>query len=44
MRLAICSLIGRPILGACGAFGSGHAMNDQLLRALLAQPEGSEEQ
>ena len=30
-------LIGHPILGAYSAFRSGHAMNNQLLRALLAQ-------
>jgi UDP-3-O-[3-hydroxymyristoyl] N-acetylglucosamine deacetylase len=36
-------LIGRPILGAYSAFRSGHAMNNQLLRALLAQPESWEE-
>lgn len=30
-------LIGHPILGAYSAFRSGHAMNNQLLRALQAQ-------
>lgn len=32
-------IIGRPLLAAYSAFRSGHAMNNQLLRALLAQPE-----
>ncbi|MFM2036388.1 MAG: hypothetical protein RL459_1653 [Pseudomonadota bacterium] len=32
-------LIGRPLLASYSAFRSGHAMNNQLLRALLAQPE-----
>lgn len=36
-------LIGRPILGAYSAFRSGHALNNQLLRALLAQPDAWEE-
>ncbi len=30
--------IGRPMLAAYGAFRSGHALNNRLLRALLAQP------
>ena len=32
-------LIGKPILGAYSAFRSGHGLNNQLLRAMLAQPE-----
>lgn len=32
-------IIGRPLLAAYSAFRSGHAMNNQLLRALLAQPD-----
>ena len=32
-------IIGRPLLAAYSAFRSGHAMNNQLLRALLAKPE-----
>jgi UDP-3-O-[3-hydroxymyristoyl] N-acetylglucosamine deacetylase len=28
--------VGRPLLAAYSAFRSGHAMNNQLLRALLA--------
>jgi len=36
-------LIGRPLLGAYSAFRSGHALNNQLLRALLAQPQAWEE-
>ncbi|MEY4756819.1 MAG: hypothetical protein RJA34_1717 [Pseudomonadota bacterium] len=32
-------LIGHPLLASYSAFRSGHAMNNQLLRALLAQPE-----
>jgi UDP-3-O-[3-hydroxymyristoyl] N-acetylglucosamine deacetylase len=32
-------LIGRPLLASYSAFRSGHAMNNLLLRALLAQPE-----
>ncbi|MFV0679309.1 UDP-3-O-acyl-N-acetylglucosamine deacetylase [Ottowia sp.] len=31
--------IGKPMLAAYSAFRSGHALNNQLLRALLAQPE-----
>jgi UDP-3-O-[3-hydroxymyristoyl] N-acetylglucosamine deacetylase len=30
-------LLGKPLLAAYGAFRSGHAMNNKLLRALLAQ-------
>jgi len=36
-------LLGRPLLGAYSAFRSGHALNNQLLRALLAQPDAWEE-
>jgi UDP-3-O-[3-hydroxymyristoyl] N-acetylglucosamine deacetylase len=32
-------VVGRPLLAAYTAFRSGHAMNNQLLHALLAQPE-----
>jgi UDP-3-O-[3-hydroxymyristoyl] N-acetylglucosamine deacetylase len=32
-------VIGHPLLAAYSAFRSGHAMNNQLLRALLAQPD-----
>jgi UDP-3-O-[3-hydroxymyristoyl] N-acetylglucosamine deacetylase len=32
-------IVGRPLLAAYSAYRSGHAMNNQLLRALLAQPE-----
>ena len=32
-------IVGHPLLAAYSAFRSGHAMNNQLLRALLAQPE-----
>ena len=32
-------VVGYPLLAAYSAFRSGHAMNNQLLRALLAQPE-----
>jgi UDP-3-O-[3-hydroxymyristoyl] N-acetylglucosamine deacetylase len=35
-------IIGKPLLAAYSAFRSGHAMNNQLLRALLAQPEAYE--
>jgi UDP-3-O-[3-hydroxymyristoyl] N-acetylglucosamine deacetylase len=31
-------LLGRPLLAAYSAFRSGHAMNNKLLRQLLAQP------
>lgn len=31
-------VVGKPLLAAYSAFRSGHAMNNQLLRALLAQP------
>ena len=36
-------LIGRPLLATYSAYRSGHAMNNQLLRALLAQPQAYEE-
>jgi len=32
-------IVGKPLLAAYSAFRSGHAMNNQLLRALLAQPD-----
>lgn len=32
-------IVGKPMLAAYSAYRSGHAMNNQLLRALLAQPE-----
>ncbi len=32
-------ILGKPLLAAYSAFRSGHAMNNQLLRALLAQPD-----
>jgi UDP-3-O-[3-hydroxymyristoyl] N-acetylglucosamine deacetylase len=35
-------LVGKPLLAAYSAFRSGHAMNNQLLRALLAQPDAYE--
>ena len=34
--------VGRPLLAAYSAFRSGHALNNQLLRALLAQPDAYE--
>jgi UDP-3-O-[3-hydroxymyristoyl] N-acetylglucosamine deacetylase len=34
--------VGRPLLAAYSAFRSGHALNNLLLRALLAQPESYE--
>lgn len=36
-------LIGRPLLAAYAAYKSGHALNNQLLRALLAQRSAWEE-
>ncbi len=36
-------LLGHPLLAAYSAFRSGHALNNQLLRALLAQPDAWEE-
>ena len=35
-------LLGKPLLAAYSAFRSGHALNNQLLRALLARPEAFE--
>ncbi|MBA4260812.1 MAG: UDP-3-O-[3-hydroxymyristoyl] N-acetylglucosamine deacetylase [Comamonadaceae bacterium] len=35
-------IVGHPLLAAYSAFRSGHAMNNQLLRALLAQPDACE--
>ncbi len=32
-------IVGKPLLAAYSAYRSGHAMNNQLLRALLARPE-----
>lgn len=32
-------IVGKPMLAAYTAYRSGHAMNNQLLRALLAQPD-----
>ena len=36
-------LAGKPILGAYEGFKSGHALNNRLVRALLAQPQAWEE-
>jgi len=36
-------LIGKPLLASYSAFRSGHGMNNQLLRALLADPNAWEE-
>ena len=35
-------LLGKPLLAAYSAFRSGHAMNNKLLRALLAQRDAWE--
>ncbi len=35
-------IVGKPLLAAYSAFRSGHALNNQLLRALLAQPDAYE--
>ena len=35
-------LLGKPLLAAYSAFRSGHAMNNKLLRALLANPDAYE--
>ena len=35
-------LLGKPLLAAYSAFRSGHAMNNKLLRELLAQPDAWE--
>ncbi|NND00737.1 MAG: UDP-3-O-acyl-N-acetylglucosamine deacetylase, partial [Gammaproteobacteria bacterium] len=32
-------LLGHPLIGAFSAYKSGHALNNRLLRALIAQPE-----
>jgi UDP-3-O-[3-hydroxymyristoyl] N-acetylglucosamine deacetylase len=36
-------LLGRPLLAAYQAFKSGHALNNRLLRALMASPQAWEE-
>ena len=36
-------ILGRPLLASYSAYRGGHAMNNQLLRALLAQPDAYEE-
>ena len=35
-------LLGKPLLAAYSAFRSGHAMNNKLLRELLAHPDAYE--
>jgi UDP-3-O-[3-hydroxymyristoyl] N-acetylglucosamine deacetylase len=35
-------IVGKPLLAAYSAFRSGHGMNNQLLRALLARPDAYE--
>lgn len=35
-------IVGKPLLAAYSAYRSGHALNNQLLRALLARPEAYE--
>ena len=35
-------LLGKPLLAAYSAFRSGHAMNNRLLRELLAHPQAYE--
>ena len=35
-------IVGKPLLAAYSAFRSGHAMNNQLLRAMLARPDSYE--
>jgi UDP-3-O-[3-hydroxymyristoyl] N-acetylglucosamine deacetylase len=35
-------IIGKPLLAAYGAFRSGHALNNKLLRELLSQPDAYE--
>ena len=35
-------LVGKPLLAEYGAFRSGHALNNKLLRALLARPDAYE--
>ncbi|MDO5653507.1 MAG: UDP-3-O-acyl-N-acetylglucosamine deacetylase [Brachymonas sp.] len=36
-------ILGRPLLASYSAYRGGHALNNQLLRALLAQPDAYEE-
>jgi len=36
-------ILGRPLLAAYSAFRSGHGLNNQLIRALLEQPDAFEE-
>ena len=36
------AMLGQPLLAAYGAFKSGHALNNKLLRALLADPSAWE--
>ena len=35
-------VLGHPLIGAYSAFKSGHALNNKLLRALLAAPDACE--
>ena len=35
-------LVGKPLIASYTAFRSGHAMNNQLLRGLLDQPDAYE--
>jgi UDP-3-O-[3-hydroxymyristoyl] N-acetylglucosamine deacetylase len=35
-------VVGKPLLAAYSAYRSGHAMNNQLLRALMSQPDAFE--
>ena len=35
-------IVGKPLLAAYSAFRSGHALNNKLLRALLAKPQAYE--
>jgi UDP-3-O-[3-hydroxymyristoyl] N-acetylglucosamine deacetylase len=35
-------MVGHPLIGAYSAFKSGHALNNKLLRALLADPSSFE--
>jgi UDP-3-O-[3-hydroxymyristoyl] N-acetylglucosamine deacetylase len=35
-------IVGKPLLAAYSAYRSGHALNNQLLRALLSQPDSHE--
>jgi UDP-3-O-[3-hydroxymyristoyl] N-acetylglucosamine deacetylase len=36
-------LLGHSLIGAFSAYKSGHALNNRLLKALIAQPEAWEE-